>query len=81
MSTVSVRRLQGGLFVHETIIQGLFGIHGILLGKHPTCRPVFKSLTLYYVLVVVNTSVVVKTRNYSANTPVSDFRGTGSVTL
>ena len=55
--------------------KGLFGIHGILLGTHPTCRPVFKGLTFYYVSVVVNASVVVEMRNYSANTPASDSCG------
>ena len=51
------------------------------LGKHPTCRPVFKRLTLYFMLVVVNASVVVETRNFSANTTASDSCGTGSVIL
>ena len=62
MPTVSVRRLKGRFFLPETAIQELFGIHGIVLGKHPTCRPVLKSLNFYYVLVVVNASVVVETR-------------------
>ena len=33
MPTVSVTRLKGRSFFHETVIQGLFGIHGIFLEK------------------------------------------------
>ena len=54
------------------IIVYLFTFHGIVLGQHPTCRPVFLILTFFYMLMVVNATVLVETRNYG---------GSGSVIL